>query len=99
MSSESRRAVVTGSSSGIGRSIATRLLADGWQVSGFDIAPASLTHRAFKPVTVDLCDGAAVEAATADAAAGSVEAYLLSPQAAAMTGQEIQVCGGASLEA
>jgi len=25
-------------------------------------------------------------------------AYLLSPQAAAITGQDIQICGGASLE-
>ena len=59
------RAVVTGSSSGIGRSIAQSLLSDGWHVVGFDVAAPSLEHAKFTPVRVDLCDGAAAEAAAA----------------------------------
>ena len=42
MSSEPGRALVTGSSSGIGLAIATRMLDDGWDVIGVDRAPASL---------------------------------------------------------
>ena len=39
-----KRAIVTGSSSGIGKAIAQALLADRWHVIGFDIAPASIEH-------------------------------------------------------
>jgi NAD(P)-dependent dehydrogenase (short-subunit alcohol dehydrogenase family) len=58
-----RSAVVTGSSSGIGRAITERLLAEGWQVSGFDIATATVEHPGFTAVRVDLLDEAAIEAA------------------------------------
>ncbi|WP_279211674.1 SDR family NAD(P)-dependent oxidoreductase [Delftia acidovorans] len=60
MSNELRHAVVTGSSSGIGRAIAQSLLDAGWRVTGLDLAPASLTHEAFRPLRVDLCDGLAI---------------------------------------
>ncbi|AEF90421.1 3-oxoacyl-(acyl-carrier-protein) reductase [Delftia sp. Cs1-4] len=60
MSNELRHAVVTGSSSGIGRAIAQSRLDAGWRVTGLDLAPASLAHEAFHPLRVDLCDGLAI---------------------------------------
>ena len=49
-----RTAVVTGSSSGIGAAIATRLLADGWRVTGLDRAPSKITNPAFTSIAIDL---------------------------------------------
>lgn len=62
MSSEARRALVTGSSSGIGQAISHALLGQGWEVTGFDIAPPSITHANFHAVDIDLSNGAATEA-------------------------------------
>lgn len=60
-----RTALVTGSSSGIGRAIALQLLEDGWRVTGLDRAPASIDHPLFDSVEVDLADAGAREAALA----------------------------------
>ena len=49
-----RTAIVTGSSSGIGAAIATRLLADGWRVTGLDRAPSKITNPAFTSIAIDL---------------------------------------------
>lgn len=50
------RAVVTGTSSGIGRAIASRLLASGWFVTGLDRTAAVIRHGGFESLTVDLAD-------------------------------------------
>ncbi|MEJ8811016.1 SDR family oxidoreductase [Variovorax ureilyticus] len=65
MSNDLRHAVVTGSSSGIGRAIAESLLASGWRVSGLDVAPPAIAHGAFTPVEADLSKGESVAAAAA----------------------------------
>jgi len=58
-------AVVTGSSSGIGRAIAQSLLATGWRVTGLDVAPPAIAHPAFAHLPVDLADGEAIARAAA----------------------------------
>lgn len=54
-----RTAIVTGTSSGIGAAIATRLLRCGWRVVGLDRAPPTIVDPAFAPVAVDLGDRSA----------------------------------------
>jgi len=53
---EPGRAVVTGAASGIGQAIVSRLLADGWHVTGLDKATTEVSSERFRGVTVDLTD-------------------------------------------
>ena len=61
MPSDLPRAVVTGSSSGIGRAVALRLLADGWSVVGVQRGTADIDHPAFTALACDLSVGDDVE--------------------------------------
>ena len=53
-----RTAVVTGTSSGIGAAIATRLLGCRWRVIGLDRAQPTIVNPAFTSIAVDLGDRA-----------------------------------------
>ena len=54
MQQPQRFAVVTGSSSGIGRAISERLLQDGWKVTGVSRSAADIDHPAFSTLQADL---------------------------------------------
>jgi 3-hydroxy acid dehydrogenase/malonic semialdehyde reductase len=60
---ESRSALVTGASSGIGLAISQRLLSEGWQVFGFSRrgTAAGLDCDGFTPLAVDLADHDALQ--------------------------------------
>ena len=69
MSEETFTAVVTGSSSGIGRDIVRRMLYRGWRVIGLSVDAHDFEHERFEPVKVDLLDEAPTKATAAAIAA------------------------------
>jgi NAD(P)-dependent dehydrogenase (short-subunit alcohol dehydrogenase family) len=69
VSNDAPRAVVTGTSSGIGRAIALALLAQGWRVQGLDLASPAIDAAGFTHLTVDLTQGNAVDMAARACAA------------------------------
>lgn len=60
MSTSSRMAWVTGSSSGIGLAVARHLLDLGWNVLGLDRSGTVLQHSRYQHQEIDLTDGAAL---------------------------------------
>jgi NAD(P)-dependent dehydrogenase (short-subunit alcohol dehydrogenase family) len=65
MTGKTFTAVVTGSSSGIGRDIARRMLDRGWRVVGLSVEEHDFEHERFEPVKVDLLDEAVTRATAA----------------------------------
>ena len=78
-------ALITGTSQGLGRALAERLLADGWTVHGFARGKQTITHAHFHGQAVDVTDEAAVRAAVATVAeAGRIDLLVNNAGAASM---------------
>ena len=70
-------AIVTGTSRGLGRALAERLLAEGWTVHGFSREPDGWAPPGFVAHAVDVGDTAAVRAAVAAVTADGATIDLL----------------------
>ncbi len=78
-------ALITGTSQGLGRALAERLLADGWVVHGFARGAQTLSHERFRAHVVDVTDENAVRAAVATVAeAGRIDLLVNNAGAASM---------------
>jgi 3-oxoacyl-[acyl-carrier protein] reductase len=78
-------ALITGTSQGLGRALAERLLADGWVVHGFARGAQTLAHANFHGHSVDVTDEANVRSAvTAISAAGRIDLLVNNAGAASM---------------
>jgi 3-oxoacyl-[acyl-carrier protein] reductase len=78
-------ALITGTSQGLGRALAERLLADGWVVHGFARGTQELTHAHFTAHVVDVTDEAAVRTAVSTVAtAGRIDVLVNNAGAASM---------------
>ena len=99
-------ALITGTSQGLGRALAEKLLADGWTVHGFARGTQTLSHERFRAHAVDVTDEAAVRAAVANVAeagridllvnnagAASMNAFLLTPGAIAESLMRVNYLG------
>jgi 3-oxoacyl-[acyl-carrier protein] reductase len=78
-------ALITGTSQGLGRALAERLLADGWTVHGFARGAQALAHANFHAHSVDVTDEAAVRSAvTGISSAGRIDLLINNAGAAAL---------------
>ena len=77
--------LITGTTQGLGRALAERMLADGWIVHGFARGPQSLSHEHFRAHAVDVTDEAAVRTKVAAvAAAGRIDVLINNAGSAAL---------------
>jgi len=86
-------AIITGTSRGLGRALAEKLLHEGWNVWGFSRSPSPIKHEHYREHLIDITDEARVQNAVSlisqssinidllvnNAGAASMNAFLLTP--------------------
>jgi 3-oxoacyl-[acyl-carrier protein] reductase len=78
-------ALITGTSQGLGRALAERLLAEGWVVHGFARGAQPLSHERFVAYVVDVTDESAVRTGVATiAASGRIDVLINNAGSAAL---------------